>query len=303
MSALKVVYRDVDRSPYLYAMRHCARSYGLELEVTLGGFTPTEWEQGLAAGAVDVLAENYWGLQTLVAKGAPFVCVATAATAWGDQLLAREGIASVGDLRGKKLAVRGLGPQELLPGQWLADMGLASEVQQVTYSEKDTGRFGNWKPVAAGECDACFISRLYLEAPLAAGLHVVPYGTYDYIGNVTLTTTRALIQGRHKDIQNLVNAAFDASTMFKTNTPAALEIIRGAPRELVSRQLDVSTEERVRLLADGLADELADAPFPTAEGISTTRRMLLGRSPELATFNPLTMWDLSFGLHALERRS
>ncbi|HLY67666.1 MAG TPA: hypothetical protein VKU60_19160, partial [Chloroflexota bacterium] len=136
MGSLKVVYRDVDRTPYLLMMRRCARAFSLELDVVQGGFTPDEWEKGLEQGTVDVLAENYWGLQTLAAKGAPFVCVATAATAWGDKLLAPSGIGSVQDLRGKKLAVRGIGPQELLPGQWLADIGLASEVELVTYSEK-----------------------------------------------------------------------------------------------------------------------------------------------------------------------
>ncbi|HLY65128.1 MAG TPA: hypothetical protein VKU60_06325, partial [Chloroflexota bacterium] len=111
------------------------------------------------------------------------------------------------------------------------------------------------------------------------------------------------IRDRRQDVQHLVDAAFEASRAFKTDRQATLELIRDEARKFIGRQLDISTDERLAHVYEGLRDELAEVPLPTAEGISTTRRMLLGRSPELADFNPLTMWDLSFGLQALERRT
>jgi hypothetical protein len=52
-----------------------------------------------------------------------------------------------------------------------------------------------------------------------------------------------------------------------------------------------------------LSDELSEQPIPTAEGIANTRRMALPRMPELADFNPLVMWDLSFARAASTKRA
>jgi len=301
MSSLKLLYRDVDRAPYLFAMRHCARATGLELEVTLGGHGRHEWEDALDSGAADILAENYWGLQSQAAKGAPYVCVATAVHTWTDKLLAAESVRSIYDLRGKRLAVRALGPQEFLPGQWLRDNGLADDVEQVAVSERESGRWGNWKKVASGECHAAFVSPLYVEPALAAGLHELPYPPFEYVGNVTLNTTWQVIEGKREDMQRLVDAMFQATRMFKTDAAAALRILREEPRELLGQQLDVSTDDRLEKIYSGLRDELAEEPVPTAEAIANTRSMLLNTTPELADFNPLLMWDFSFILAAKRR--
>ncbi len=299
---IRLFYRDVDRTPYLHVLRQCARQHGLDVEVARGGFTREHWEDELAAGTVDILAENYWGLQVQAAQGAPWIAIGGVADAWPDRLLADDSVRTIDDLRGKRLAVRGLGPQEHLPRMWLQDNGLAGQVEQLVYPEKETGRWGHWKKVADGTCQACFVSVLYVDPALAAGLHEIPLPAYGYVGNVTLVTSEQTLARHREDLQKLIDAAFDASRLFHTDRGAVLKVMRGEARELVSQQLDLSSEERLERLYDGLRAELADAPLPTPEAIGNTRRMLLHVAPELHDYNTLAMWDFSFAREALKKR-
>jgi hypothetical protein len=317
MSTLNVLYRDTDRTPYLFTLRQCARRYDLQLEIIraqMGG----GWADRLENGDVDVIAENYWGLQTYRARGSPFVTVASVVSLMTEKLLADASVTTVGDLRGKRFAVRGGGPQLFLPALWLADQGLIQDVEQVVIPDQEVGRWGHWQRVTSGDCQACFMAFLYADAPLAAGLHEVPIEPYYFEGmNVTLTTTERTIAERRADIQGLVNAAFDASHVFKTDAPTVLQIMRDECRDLLAEHFDVSDEPRLRRLYEILRDELADVPVPTPDGVRNALRIVRGEPagrPQRgeqhyeddvvpASFNPLLMWDLSFAREALRARA
>jgi ABC-type nitrate/sulfonate/bicarbonate transport system substrate-binding protein len=302
MSTLKVLYRDVDRTPYLFTMRHFARQYGLELELILA--LPGEpWGERLEGEIVDVIAENYWGLQRLRAKGAPFVTVGSVVNTFTEKLLATGDIHSVTDLKGKKLAIRGVihTPQALIPRMWLQDIGMDKDVEVVPVPDEEVGRWGHWKWVADGRCQACFITNIYCDEPLAAGLHEVPYDEYYFEGmNVTLTTTEHLAATKHDDVQDLVNAAFDATRAFKSNDPLVLRIMREEAWEPLKEHLDVSDEPALQNLFGMLRDELADAPVPKPEGVLNAHRVIRD-SDETRRFNPMLMWDLSFAREAARR--
>jgi hypothetical protein len=121
-----------------------------------------------------------------------------------------------------------------------------------------------------------------------------PYG---FIGNVTLTTLENFATSRRDDVQKLVDAAFDASRLFKHDPAAAMEICMREPVKL----LKLDGRAAMERLYDILREELSEQPIPTPEGIANTRRMALTRIPELKDFNPLAMWDLSFARAALKR--
>lgn len=303
MSSLQVLYRDVDRTPYLFTMRHFARAHELDLDLILA--LPGEpWGERLESESVEVIAENYWGLQRFRARGAQFVTVASVVNTFTEKLLARGDIHSVGDLEGKKLAIRGVihTPQALIPRMWLQDIGLDRSVEVVPVPDEEVGRWGHWEWVADGRCDACFITNIYCEAPLAAGLHEVPYDTYYFEGmNVTLTTTEHLAATRREDIQNLVNAAFDATHAFKSNDPAVLSIMRDEAWQPLKEHLDLPDVAALEKLFGILRDELADLPVPRPEGVLNAHRVIRD-SDETRRFNPLLMWDLSFAREALRIR-
>ena len=312
MDSLRLLYRDVDRTPYLFTLRACAERVGLKLELirfdmmSLASSGPTgqDWGELLLSGVVDVVGENYWGLQSYRATGRPVLCLASNTSLWTEKLLVGPGIKSIGDLRGTRFALRSPGPQALLPKVWLADMGLASSVEVVTYSDQEVGRWRHWAQVASGECQACFVTNVYADRALAAGLTELPYPPYPFEGgNVTLTVTEALAQRRPEAVQALVDSAFDATSAFKSDPEAVLAIMRAECAGLLAENFGELDDERLRWLYEVLRDELSDRPLPTPEGIASARRIRLGTAPELEAYNPMIMWDLGFARRAMARRA
>ncbi|MFI5958982.1 ABC transporter substrate-binding protein [Cryptosporangium sp. NPDC051539] len=311
MLTLSVTYRDVDRTPYLFLLRDCAKMRGLDLEIVrydmsrlTSGPTGHDWGDLLIDGEIDVIAENYWGLQSYRARGLPLVCVASTSSRWLEKLLVGPGIRSIGDLRGKRFALRSPGPQALLPQLWAADIGLGSSIEFLTYSDREYGRMGHWRKVLEGECDACFVTNLYADDALAAGLRELPYEPYPFEGGtVTLTTTEETAAHRADAVQTLVDSAFDASELFRTDPARVVGIMRSECAELLGEHFGALDETRLIRLQEILRDELSDQPVPTPEGVSIARRIRLGSAPELQRYNPMIMWDLGFARRAIEKRS
>jgi hypothetical protein len=312
MDSLRLLYRDVDRTPYLFTLKACAERLGLNLELirfdmmSLASSGPTglDWGELLISGAVDVVGENYWGLQSYRAAGRPVLCLASNTSLWTEKLLVGPGIKSIDDLRGTRFALRSPGPQALLPKVWLADMGLASSVEVVTYPDREVGRWQHWTKVASGECHACFLTNVYADRALAAGLTELPYRPYPFEGgNVTLTITEELAQRQPEAVQALVDAAFDATAAFKSHPETVLAIMRTQCAQLLAENFGELDEDRIRRLYEVLRDELSDSPLPTPEGIASARRIRLGTAPELEAYNPMIMWDLGYARRAIARRA
>ena len=288
MPPLRLRYRDVDRTPYLYTLKHTAERLGLELDV--GRPPGREFGDLLERGEADVLAENYYGLQSFAARGAPFVSVATSVTWLNEQLLVAPAISSLADLKGGRFALRGVGSSELISRLWLADTGLDAEMEAVVVPESETGRWGHWKRVVSGDCRACLVTNTYAGPALEAGLQPLPIERYGYMGNVTLTTSRDVIEARRPEVETLVRAAFEASALFRNDEAAALDIMRGEPKRLMK----IESDEVLERTYQTLRGELSERPIPSVDGLRNMHRMALAASPELADFNPLLMWDLSF---------
>ncbi len=294
MSTLRLIYRDVDRAPYLFAVKHMAAKSGLVLEIDkaeLGGRYP----EYLQEGSRDVLCENYWGLQNFRARGERWLSVATAVCTLNEKLFVRKGVKSIADLRGQKFAIRKTGPSQLIPQLWLKDHNLDAE--PVIYDEKETGRWGSWKKVLDGTCAGGFITNFYQDDPRGAGLEELQIEPYGFIGNVTFTTTEDIVAKRPDDVQALVEAAFDATKLFREDPDAVREIFLKSGVEI--RGNDPAALKSIFAI---LASELSEYPIPTADSISNTRRMTLFNNAELASYNTLTMWELSFARKALAKR-
>ncbi|WP_432826468.1 ABC transporter substrate-binding protein [Dactylosporangium sp. CA-092794] len=311
MQPLSVTYRDVDRTPYLFTLRRCAEKLGLDLRIVrydmsrlTAGPTGHDWGDLLLDGEIEVIAENYWGLQSYRARGLPLICVASTSSRWLEKLLVGPGIESLDDLRGRRFALRSPGPQALLPQLWARDAGLGPSIEFVTYSDREFGRMGHWRKVVEGECDACFVTNLYADEALAAGLRELPYEPYPFEGGtVTLTTTEAVAAERADAVQALVDAAFDATELFRSDPQQVVDIMRSECRELLAEHFGELDDARLARLQEILRDELSDWPVPTPEGVSVARRIRLGSAPELERYHPMIMWDLGFARRAIDRRA
>jgi hypothetical protein len=302
--SLRLLYRDADRIPYLLALRDAARTRGLDLELVRHRQVGKEdWGEALKRGEIDAIAENYWALVRYRAAGDPFITVASASHRLRENLLARPGIATVADLKGKRLAVRSTGPQGWFPQVFFRQAGFGGDVTFVTIPEAETGRMGLWKAVVSGDCDACFVSTLYMDAPVAAGLHAIAFEPFAFEGGHIVPTTTEAFAAAHPDaVQALVDAMFDTCERFVTDDAYMLECVRRGLDEL-RENLALAGEPDIVLAAGRLREEIGPVPVPTLRGIQNALEIIVERFPELDGFNPLMMWDLSFARKALVRKT
>lgn len=292
MEQLRLLYRDYDRTPYLYTLRDRARARGVDLVLTkaeLGG----RFAEFLFEGETDLLGENYWGLQVLRAEGAPIVSLATAVSMLNETLFVAPDVTTVSDLAGRPFAIRGEGPSQLIARLWLGDKVKGAE--PIVYSEKEVGRWGQWRKVLDGTCAGTFVTNFHARDAAEAGLKALALPPYGFIGNVTLSTTEAIASDRGDALRALVAAAFDTHEMFRTDLAGVIEICRGEPRRL----MEIESEAELARIVGIVGAELSPDPAPRAGGIVNTWRMRLARDPGLAAFNPMIMWDLSFAREVL----
>jgi hypothetical protein len=304
---LTILYRDVDRAPYLCVLADQARRRGLQVQLRRHALrsqpSAPDWSELLLKGEVDIIAENYWGLQLRRAEGAPLVSLACVVNHWPEQLVVQPSLTCVADLRGGRFALRSNGPQRLFPPAWIRDRGI-SDVDFVLVAEGEVGRWGHWKRVADGTCRACMVANLYLQPALDAGLTVIPYDPPAFAGgNVVLTTTESLLRARRGELQTLVDATFATTGLFKAAHPVVDATISQQCLPLLSEHFGALSDAAVSALRALLAAELSDLPIPTAEGIDMTWRMArqTGKG-DLSAVNPLLMWDLSLARATLGHR-
>ena len=62
-------------------------------------------------------------------------------------------------------------------------MGLENKVEVLIVSDREVGRWKQWKKVISGECIACFVDPLYLSDALEAGLHVLKVPDLQAVGH------------------------------------------------------------------------------------------------------------------------
>ncbi len=296
MGTFRLLWRDADRLPYLYTLKHCVEQYGLEIHMSRA--QGQEYGELAVRGEAEVLLENYWNLQFQRAKGAPLVCVGSALTSINEQILARPGINTLADLSGKKLAFRDMRPTNLIDPLWVKESGL--DVELVPADERQVGRWNSWKLVQSGDADAAIVSKLFCDEPVSQGLHAIPMGAFGFLGSVVFTTTFTVIRDRAADMEAFIKGAFDAAQMFKHDRATSLQIMKAAPEKLMT--FEVQGDAHLERLWEILSEETAEVPLPTAEAISNFHKMTFPAYDDLKEHNPLAMWDTSFALRELEAR-
>ena len=299
MGTIRVLWRDADRLPYLYTVRHAATAYGTE--VVLERPEGREYAELLFDGRGEVLAENYWNQQLNRAKGMPLVSIAAAVTTINERLYVRSGVTSLDELRGKRIAVRDARPTNLIDPLWLRRAGLMDvEIVLVPDSE---GRWMPWQRVVAGDCDAAVVTNLFSDAAVEAGLVPLDIGSFGFLGGVVYTTSEELLESRAGDMENLVRAAFDAARLFKEDKQAVLDVMTSIPEGLMTaRGATIATPEEREIVYGHLAGELADPPVPMPHAIANFYDMAVDEYPELVGYNPLQMWDLRIARRIMDER-
>ena len=245
--------------------------------------------EALRNGHVDLISGNHHNLYVRNAKGEDFVHLAQAGNNWTEnRLVVAHGIRSVIDLKGKKVAVDKLTSHAGL-NIWLflRREGLDADRGDVDLVELRGPAEERWKRVLSGEFAGTFVTLPHDTRAERAGAHVIRVRAMPMIRGVTLTTTMSFVKNHEAKIRLLIRGFVDAIHFFITRRQETLEILK----EHASPILHLQSDEEVETLYEEWAHSLERKPYPAIEAIANVFRLAVRRNPEIASFNPLALWD------------
>jgi ABC-type nitrate/sulfonate/bicarbonate transport system substrate-binding protein len=245
--------------------------------------------EALRNGHVDLISGNHHNLYVRNAKGEDFVHLAQAGNNWTEnRLVVAHGIRSVIDLKGKKVAVDKLTSHAGL-NIWLflRQEGLDADRGDVDLVELHGPAEERWKRVLSGEFAGTFVTLPHDTRAERAGAHVIRVRAMPMIRGVTLTTTMSFVKNHEAKIRLLIRGFVDAIHFFITRKQETLEILK----EHASPILHLQSDEEVETLYEEWSHSLERKPYPAIEAIANVFRLAMRRNPELASFNPLALWD------------
>src|SRR5262245_53047920 len=182
MRTVRLAYRDNDRTSVIYCIKAMAEKYyGVDVQVV--HIEEREaFEAALFNDSCDVIIEHieYLYAEAVRDKETTFFCAPQIHR--GLELVVPQNFSSVEQLRGKTMAVRDLGRPFAIT-LWLRKMGLERDVKTLIVTDKEMGRWQQWKKVVSGDCAACFVAPIYLPAALAAGLRTFAVPEAEIVSN------------------------------------------------------------------------------------------------------------------------
>lgn len=241
----------------------------------------------LAAGQLDANSQTLNDTISTISGGADLVIVLTNDNSTGnDQIIVREGINSIEDLRGKKVAA-----EEGTVDHFLLLLGLekAGMTQaDIEFQPLETGAAA--AAFAAGQLDAVgafapFTTKA-LELPGSKAL----FTSKDFPGAISdhLVVTRKMVDERPEQVQAIVDSWFDTLDYIAQNKDSSLEILakRGAVSVDEYKEYDAGTtlfsvEDNLKALEPGT--DMTSLPY-AAEQISKflTEAGLAAKAPDLS---------------------
>lgn len=286
MEKVRVAYRDDDRTPVIYCIKEmAARHYGINVEVVK--IKPYgEFEASLFNDTADVLIDHVEFLYAEAAKGKKITFFCAPRIVRGLDLLVPQQINDVSEFAGKSMAVRQSGRPHAVT-IWLRQIGLEGKVGVPIFSDEQVGRWGQWKKVISGECIACFMDPLYLEAPLKAGLKILPAPELEVISHYCQVCAAEFARRSSAALKNYIKSVIHGICWMKRRKPEAMKVVLGEPM----RRMQISDPHEMERHFDAIVSKLQIKPYPTAQALAATYEIACDEYGAQG-INPLTLWDL-----------
>ena len=291
---LRIIYRSNSHAPlWLVADKSgCWNQNGLDVD-TSPQLVRELAVESLKNGHVDLISGNHHNLYVRNAKnGEDFVHLAQPTNNWTEnKLVARPGIRSVQDLKGKKVAADKLTSHAGL-NIWLflKEEGLDADRGDVELVEFRGPSEERWKGVVSGEFDATFVTIPHDRRAAKAGAQVIEVRAMPMIRGVTLTTTTRFVKSHQEEVRQLTKGLVDGIHFFLTHKQETLEILK----EHATPILKLQSDGEVEALYEEWAQSLEHKPYPNLRAISNVFQLAVRRDSDIAGFNPLALWDTHY---------
>jgi NitT/TauT family transport system substrate-binding protein len=188
----------------------------------------------LTAGQIDANSQTLGDTVSSVAGGADQVVVLVNDNSTGnDKVIVRDGIKTVADLKGKKVAAEEGTVDHFLLLLGLRKAGLKPE--DIQFVPLETGKAAS--AFVAGQVDACAVFAPFTTQALKRSGSKELFSSKDFPGAISdhLVVSRAFVYDHPEEVQVLVNAWFATLDYIQKNQAAAYEIM--------AKRAGVSVEE------------------------------------------------------------
>jgi NitT/TauT family transport system substrate-binding protein len=223
----------------------------------------------LAAGQLDGNSQTLNDTISSVSGGADLVIVLTNDNSTGnDQIIAAEGINSIEDLRGKKVAAEEGTVDHFLLLLGLKEAGMTQD--DIEFVPLETGAAS--AAFVAGQLDAVGVFAPFTTKALVRPGSKTLFSSADFPGAISdhLVVSREMVDQRPDEVQALVNTWFDTVDFIESNRDKAYETM--ATRAAVTideyKEYDAGTriftiEENLKTMEAG--SDMTSLPFAAAE--------------------------------------
>jgi hypothetical protein len=287
MQRLTLAYRDADRLPVICAIREMAKRH-CDLEVRVVQIQNGEaYEAALFDGSADIIVEHLEYLYEEAAKGKKVTFFCAPSKGGGLDLVVPQGVQSVEEFKGKKMAVRSHGQPHAVT-LWLRMLGLERDVETVIVHDKEVGRWGQWKKVTSGECVASFMSPLYLPQALKAGLKVLSVPEIPIVGHFAQACLSEFARNNSDAMRDYVKSVLHALVWLTASPNEALAAL--GPE--LKAGMDIGDDAELKRRFGAVVSGLKIRPYPTPQAITNTYEIATMEYPEAKGLNPLSLWDL-----------
>jgi hypothetical protein len=287
MKTIRLAYRDDDRTPVIFCIKEMARRhYAVDVDVVKIKGTE-EYEAALFDGSCDVIIEHLEYLFDEAVKGRKITMFSAPSTGGGLQLVVAAGIKDAMALKGGTMAVRSSGQPHAVT-LWLRMMGLENDVKTVIVTDREVGRWGQWRKVQSGDCVAAFISPLYVPEALKAGLHVLVVPDVPIVGHFAQACLSRFAEGNPALLKDYVRACIHAVCLMLLDRSSAFEIISGEPM----KRLGITDGKELERQFDSITSSLKARPYPMPQAIANSYEIATLDYPAAAGMNPMCLWNL-----------
>jgi len=287
MQTLTLAYRDVDRTPVIFAIREMAKKH-CNLDVRVVQIKNEEaFEAALFDGSCDIIIEHLEYLYEEATKGKRVTIFGAPSKGGGLHLVVPQHVSRVEEFKGKTMVVRSSGQPHAVT-LWLRMMGLEKEVGTIIVGDDEVGRWGQWKKVTGGECVGTFMSSIYLPEALAAGLKVLPVPEIPIVGHFAQACLSEFARKHAGVLRDYVKALLHALAWLTTRRDAAFAALASDLKDCMKLENDSELKRRFDSVVNGLKTK----PYPTPEAIANTYEIATLEYPEAKGLNPLSLWDL-----------
>lgn len=246
----------------------------------------TAAEDALFSGRVDFLSGNHISPYMLVARGKPIVSLTSPGNGVSDRLVTRERIASVIELRGKRIAdtvledpVGGFHHPRGNHMLYLLHAGLAPDDVEWLELSSPEARF---EAIRSGRADATFPTG-GVERFTEIGCHTMELGRLPMINGPTLTSSLWTLREKEGLAERLVRAQILGIHFVKTRRAETEKILAALAQRVPESNPKYASVARI-----------PSKPYPDPQAVVNAHEMCCIRYPEAKSVSPLALWDLHY---------